>query len=60
MLVLGRKKDEVIVVGDNIEITVIEIMGDKVKLGVTAPKEISVHRLEVYEAIRRQQCATAK
>ena len=54
MLVLTRKKDEVIVIDDNIRIVVVEIRGDKVRLGVEAPKETSVHRLEVYEAIRRE------
>lgn len=55
MLVLSRKKDEKIVIGDNITIMVIEIRGDKVRLGIDAPKEITVHRQEVYEAIRKEQ-----
>lgn len=55
MLVLSRKKDESIMVGDNVEITVIDIRGDKVRLGITAPKEIPVHRREVYEAIKREK-----
>jgi carbon storage regulator len=50
MLVLSRQKDETIIIGDNIEITVVDIRGDKVRLGVSAPKEISVHRKEVYNA----------
>lgn len=54
MLVLSRQRDETIIIGDNIEITVVDIRGDKVRLGVSAPKEISVHRLEVYKAIRRE------
>ena len=54
MLVLSRKCDESIVIGDNIVITVIEIRGDRVRIGISAPTEISVHRQEVYEAIQRQ------
>lgn len=54
MLVLSRKKDEKIVIGDHITVMVIEIRGDKVRLGIDAPKEISVHRQEVYEAIQRE------
>lgn len=52
MLVLTRKKDESIVIGDNITITIVEVRGDKVRLGINAPKEIPVHRMEVYEAIQ--------
>ena len=55
MLVLSRKKDEKIVIGDKITIMVIEIRGDKVRLGIDAPSNVSVHRQEVYEAIRREQ-----
>jgi carbon storage regulator len=55
MLVLSRKKDEKIIIGDNITVMVIEIRGDKVRLGIEAPKEITVHRQEVYEAIKREQ-----
>jgi len=55
MLVLSRKKNESIVISDNIKIVVVEIRGDKVRLGVEAPKEIPVHRREVYEAILRSQ-----
>jgi carbon storage regulator len=51
MLVLSRKKNESIVVGGNIKITVIEIAPGKVRLGVEAPRDVPVHRLEVYEAI---------
>ena len=54
MLVLSRKKDEKIIIGDNITIMVIEIRGDKVRLGIDAPKEVTVHRQEVYEAIKRE------
>ncbi len=53
MLVLSRKKNESIVINDDITIVVVEIRGDKVRLGVEAPKEVPVHRNEVYEAIRR-------
>ena len=55
MLVLSRKKDEKIVIGDSITLMVIEIRGDKVRLGVEAPKEVPVHRREVYEAIKRSE-----
>lgn len=52
-MVLSRKKNESIVINDDITIVVVEIRGDKVRLGVEAPKEIPVHRREVYDAIRR-------
>ena len=52
MLVLSRQRDESIFIGDNIKITVVDIRGDKVRLGIQAPTEIPVHRQEVYEAIR--------
>ena len=55
MLVLSREKDEVIQIGDDIQIMVVEIKGKQVKLGVTAPKDVSVHRLEVYKAIQKEQ-----
>ena len=51
MLVLSRKKNESIIINDNITVTVIEIRGDKIRLGIEAPKDVSVHRREVYEAI---------
>lgn len=51
MLVLSRKKNESIVINNDITITVVEIRGDKVRLGIVAPKEVPVHRQEVYEAI---------
>jgi carbon storage regulator len=53
MLVLSRKKNESIVINNEITIVVVEIRGDKVRLGVEAPKEVPVHRREVYEAIQR-------
>jgi carbon storage regulator len=54
MLVLSRKKNESIIINDHITVTVVEIRGDKVRLGIDAPKEVSVHRREVYEAIQNQ------
>ncbi len=54
MLVLSRHRDESIIIGDDIKITVIDIRGDKVRLGITAPVELPVHRQEVYEAIQRE------
>ena len=59
MLVLSRQKDESIMVGDDVEITIVDVRGDKVRLGITAPKSIPVHRREVYEAIKREQQAKA-
>lgn len=53
MLVLSRHKDESIKIGDDITITVIEVRGDRVRLGIEAPSEVPVHRQEVYEAIKR-------
>jgi carbon storage regulator len=53
MLVLSRKKNESIVINDEITIVVVEIRGDKVRLGVEAPREVPVHRREVYDAIHR-------
>jgi carbon storage regulator len=60
MLVLSRKKNESIIINDNITVTVIEIRGDKVRLGIEAPKDVSVHRREVYEAIQSQAAAKAR
>jgi carbon storage regulator len=54
MLVLSRQRDESIIIGDNIVITVVDIRGDKVRLGIDAPKEVPVHRQEVYDAIQRE------
>lgn len=54
MLVLSRQRDETIMIGDNIEITVVDIRGDKVRLGISAPKKIPVHRKEVWESIQRE------
>jgi len=55
MLVLSRQKDESIIIGDDIEITIVDVRGDKVRLGINAPREISVHRKEVYDAIQREK-----
>lgn len=54
MLVLSRQRDEIIMIGDDIEVTVVDIRGDKVRIGINAPKSLSVHRKEVYDAIRKQ------
>ena len=54
MLVLSRQRDETIMIGDDIELTVVDIRGDKVRLGINAPTHIAVHRKEVYDAIRRE------
>jgi carbon storage regulator len=53
MLVISRRKDDSLMIGDSIEVSIVEIRGDKVRIGVTCPKEMSVHRREVYEAICR-------
>lgn len=53
MLVLSRRKNESIVINNEITIVVVEIRGDKVRLGVEAPKEVPVHRREVYDAIKK-------
>ena len=54
MFVISRQRDETIMIGDDIEVTIVDIRGDKVRLGVNYPKGISVHRKEVYDAIRRE------
>lgn len=54
MLVLERKRDESIMIGENISVIIVDIRGDKVRLGVEAPSEIPVHRREVFDAIRRE------
>lgn len=60
MLVLSRQRDETIMIGDDIELTIVDIRGDKVRVGIEAPSSVAVHRKEVYEAIRREneQAAT--
>ena len=60
MLVLSRQRDETIMIGDDIEVTVVDIRGDKVRLGINAPREISVHRKEVYDAIKRENREAAQ
>lgn len=60
MLVLSRQRDETIMIGDDIEVTVVDIRGDKVRLGINAPKHVAVHRKEVYEAIRRENREAAQ
>ena len=54
MLVLSRQRDESIIIADNIKITIVDIRGDKVRLGIDAPKDIPVHRQEVFDAIQRE------
>ena len=60
MLVLSRKKNESIVINDDITIVVVEIRGDKVRLGVEAPKEVPVHRREVFDAIHRNEAVAGE
>jgi len=60
MLVLSRQRDESIVIGDDIVITVVDVRGDKVRLGIDAPSNIPVHRQEVYEAIQRESIRAAQ
>jgi carbon storage regulator len=55
MLVLSRQRDESIMIGDDVEITIVDVRGDKVRLGITAPKQIPVHRREIYDAIQREK-----
>ncbi|MFA6186655.1 MAG: carbon storage regulator CsrA [Phycisphaerae bacterium] len=57
MLVLSRQKNESIMIGDDVEITIVDVRGDKVRLGITAPKSISVHRREIFDAIQREKAA---
>ena len=59
MLVLSRHRDETIMIGDDVEITVVDIRGDKVRLGINAPRHVQVHRKEVYEAIQRENAEAA-
>lgn len=60
MLVLSRQRDETIMIGDDVEITIVDVRGDKVRLGITAPPRIAVHRKEVYEAIRAENEQAAR
>ena len=54
MLVLSRHRDQTIVIGDSIRITIVDFRGDKVRLGIDAPRDVAVHREEVYAAIQRE------
>ena len=58
MIVISRQKDESIIIGDDIIVTVVDIRDDKVRLGIEHPIEVPVHRQEVYEAIRREEEAS--
>ena len=60
MLVLSRQRDETIMIGDDIEVTVVDIRGDKVRLGINAPTEIPVHRQEIYDAIQRENLRASR
>lgn len=57
MLVLSRTKDQSIIIGDNIKITIVDVRGDKVRLGITAPKDVPVHREEIWLAIQKEKQA---
>ena len=57
MLVLSRQRDETIMIGDDIEITIVDIKGDTVRVGIAAPRDVTVHRKEVYEAIQAENIA---
>ncbi len=60
MLVLSRHRDESIMIGDDVVVTIVDIRGDKVRLGIDAPQHIPVHRQEVYEAIQRENRKAAE
>ncbi len=60
MLVFTRKKDESLVIGNEIEVTILSVGSGNVKVGITAPRHISVHRHEVYEAIKRENLAASR
>ncbi|HOW81524.1 MAG TPA: carbon storage regulator CsrA [Spirochaetota bacterium] len=60
MLVLARKLNESIMIGDDIEVVVIDIKGDQVKLGIRAPKSVTVHRMEIYQDIKQENIAATK
>jgi len=60
MLVLSRQRDESIIIGDNIVVTIVDIRGDKVRLGIEAPTEIPVHRREVFDAIQRENLQSSR
>lgn len=60
MLVLSRKRDEAILIGDDVVITIVDIRGDKIRLGIEAPREVPVYRQEVYEAIQRENLRASR
>ena len=60
MLVLSRQKDESIMIGDDVEITIVDVRGDKVRLGINAPRSITVHRKEIYLAIQKEKEAEVR
>ena len=60
MLVLSRQKDQTIKIGDDIEVIIVDIRGDKVRLGITAPRSVTVHRKEVYDTVKREHDAAVK
>ncbi|WP_078392225.1 carbon storage regulator CsrA [Shouchella patagoniensis] len=60
MLVLSRKTTETICIGDEVEVTILSVEGDQVKLGISAPRTVDVHRKEVYEAIQKENKTAAK
>lgn len=60
MLVLSRTRDQTIMIGDDIEVTIVDVRGDKVRLGINAPRDVSVHRKEIYEAVKRENRAASK
>ena len=60
MLVLSRQRDQAIMIGDDVEVSIVDIRGDKVHIGIDAPRSVSVHRKEIYEAIRDENQAAAQ
>lgn len=60
MLILARRTNESIVIGDDIEVSVVDIKGDQVKLGIKAPRQVKVYRREVFEAIQEENCQAAE
>jgi carbon storage regulator len=60
MLILSRKTDEIIMIGDQIEISILEIRGDQVKIGINAPRSVKIYRQEVYKAIQQENIEAVK
>ena len=60
MLVLSRQSDETIVIGDSIRVTIVEVRGDKVRIGIDAPRDVTVHRQEIYDAIQKNTQGTVE